>query len=71
MAGLEAIFNLMGVVTIKTCFNMAVERVFLLWLFVYCCAEYVDPDRIAEESGYLKREHSLGRPFQGRGTEVL
>ena len=29
-----------------------------------------DPKRMAEEDGYFKREHSLARPYQGRGMEV-
>ena len=49
---------------------MAAGLVLLLCLCVYCKGDFEDPDRIAEEQGYLVREHSLGRPFQGRGTEV-
>ena len=54
--------------------EMATKLMLLLLLFVHCyadIAEYDDPERIAEEQGYMKREHSLGRPFQGRGTEVF
>ena len=29
-----------------------------------------DPKRMADEDGYFKREHSLVRPYQGRGMEV-
>ncbi len=50
--------------------KMAATLLLLLSLFFCCYADFNDPDRIAEEQGYLVREHSLGRPFQGRGTEV-
>ena len=49
---------------------MAIRIALLLWLCVCCFANIDNPDIIAEEQGYLTREHSLGRPFQGRGTEV-
>ena len=50
--------------------KMATRLLLLLSLFFCCYADFNDPERIAEEQGYLVREHSLGRPFQGRGTEV-
>ena len=49
---------------------MATRVALLLWLCCYCYADFNDPERLAEEQGYFLREHSLGRPFQGRGTEV-
>lgn len=32
--------------------------------------EWEDPERLAEEEGYYKREHSLTQPYQGRGMDV-
>ena len=33
-------------------------------------ADWEDPERLAEEDGYYRREHSLTQPYQGRGMDV-
>ena len=74
--GLEAIFFYLfrSGVTPSIMKSHNIEMVVILFLlsslFLAYCME-IDPERVAEEQGYLKREHSLGRPFQGRGTEVV
>ena len=42
----------------------------LSFFLILCFANLDDPSRLVEEQGYLKREHSLGKPYQGRGMEV-
>ncbi|XP_003384673.1 PREDICTED: vesicular integral-membrane protein VIP36-like [Amphimedon queenslandica] len=32
--------------------------------------DWDDPERLAEEEGYYKREHSLTQPYQGRGMDI-
>jgi hypothetical protein len=41
-----------------------------LTIFTVTYGSIESPQKLAENDGYFKREHSLTQPYQGRGFEV-